>query len=136
MDDIPQGLSAFLAALQAGDAVGAAAHIAEYVILETPIDAAPIVGRDKVGSMLAAILEAVDDVVVTEILIGDGDFAVVTNAKMGHEDLDGIDLIGINAEGKVASMTCHLRPVRAIVALQNRLAALSGRPALTLIEER
>ncbi len=134
MDDIPRGLSAFLAALHAGDAAGAAAHIAEYVILETPLDATPIVGRAEVQNMLAAILGVVDDVTVVEILPGDGIFAVVVSVKTGSEDLDGIALIGVNAEGKVASLSSHLRPVRAVIALQNRLAALAGRPGLRLVE--
>lgn len=134
MDDIPRGLSAFLAALHAGDAAGAAAHIAEYVILETPLDATPIVGRAEVQNMLAAILGVVDDVTVVEILPGDGIFAVVVSVKTGSEDLDGIALIGVNAEGKVASLSSHLRPVRAVIALQNRLAALAGRPRLRLVE--
>ena len=136
MDDIPRGLSAFLAALHAGDAAAAAAHIAEYVILETPINATPIVGRDRVQHMLAAVLEVVGQVTVVEILSGDGTFAVVISMKCGAEDLDGIELIGVNAEGKVASLSSHLRPVSAVVALQNRLAALTGQPALRLIEEQ
>jgi hypothetical protein len=136
VDDIPEGLSAFLAALRAGDAAHAAAHIAEYVILETPIDATPIVGRDSVQHTLAAILQVVDDLTIIETVSGDGSFVVVLSMKIDSEDVDGIALIGINAEGKVASLSSHLRPVRAVVALQNRLAALTGQPALRLIEEQ
>jgi hypothetical protein len=135
VDQIPARLSAFLAALQASDASSAAAQLAEYVILESPIDVAPIVGREQVAKTVSQILGVVDEFTVTEIISGDGHFAVVTNIKIGTTDVDGIDLIGINAEGKVASLSIHLRPMRPIVALQNRLAAATGLPVLTLTEE-
>lgn len=135
MDEIPAGLTAFLAALQAHDAVGAAAPLAEYVILENPIAVRPILGRERVANVLAQLLEALDEFIVTEIISGDGYFAVVTNTRIGTTEIDGVDLIGINAEGKVASITVHLRPLHAIVALQNRLAPALAMPVLTLTEE-
>jgi SnoaL-like protein len=135
MDEIPAGLSAFLAALQTRDATSAAAQLAEYVILENPIDVEPFVGREQVAKVVSQILDVFDEFTVTEIISGDGYFAVVTNIKIGTTEIDGVDLIGINAEGKVASLSIHLRPLRAIVALQNRLAPASGMPVLTLTEE-
>lgn len=135
VDEIPAGLTAFLAALQACDATGAAAQLAEYVILESPIDVEPFVGREQVAKAVAQIRYVADEYTVTQIIAGDGLFAVVTNIRCGTTEIDGIDLIGINAEGKVASLSMHLRPMRAIVALQNRLAPATGMPVLTLTEE-
>jgi RNA polymerase sigma-70 factor (TIGR02947 family) len=135
VEEIPAGLSAFLAAVRARDATSAAAQLAEYVILESPIDAEPVVGRQQVAKVVSQLLDVFDEFTITQIISGDGHFAVVTNIRIGTAEIDGIDLIGINAEGKVASLSVHLRPLRAIVALQNRLAPASGMPALTLTEE-
>lgn len=134
MDEIPAGLSAFLAALQTRDGTSAAAQLAEYVILESPIDVVPCVGREQVAKVVSEILDVVDEFTVTHIISGDGYFAVVTNIRIGETEIDGIDLIGVNAAGKVASLSIHLRPMRAIVALHNRLAPASGMPVLTLTE--
>ena len=123
---MPAGLSAFLTAVQSRDATGAAAQLAEYVILESPIADAPYVGR---------LIDAFDEFTVTEIIVGDGHFAVVTNARIGTTEIDGVDLVGINAEGKVASLSIHSRPLRAVVELQNRLAPALAMPVLTLAEE-
>lgn len=98
------------------------------MILESPIDAEPVVGREQVVKAVARILDVVDEFTVTRIIAGDGCFAVATNIRIGTTELDGIDLIGINAEGKVASLAIHLRPMRAVVALQERLAPASGKP--------
>lgn len=136
MDEIPAGLSAFLAALQTRDATSATAQLAEYVIFENPFDVEPFVGREQVAKVVSQILDAIDEFTVTEIISGDGYFAVVTNIKTGTTEIDGVDLIGINAEGRVASLSIHLRPLRAIVALQNRLAPAIGMPMLTLTEEQ
>jgi hypothetical protein len=129
VDEIPAGLSAFLAAVLARDATDAAAQLAEYVILEGPIDVKPFVGRERVAQVMSQVLEAFDEFTITQIIPGDGDFAVVSNIKIGTTEMDAIALIGINAEGKVASLSIHLRPVRAIMALHERLAA-NGLPEL------
>jgi hypothetical protein len=135
VDEFPAGLSAFLAAVQARDAITAAAQLAEYVILEGPIDLEPFVGREQVAKVVSQILDVSDDFTVTEVIPGDGHFAVVTNIRIGDTEMDGIELIGVNAEGKVASLSIHLRPMRAIVALHNCLAPANGKPVLTLTEE-
>ena len=135
MDEIPAGLSAFLAAVQARDTTRAAAQLAEYVILESPLVVEPYVGREQVANVVSEFVDAFDEFTVTEIISGDGHFAVMTNIKIGTTEIDGVDLIGINAEGKVASLSIHLRPLRAIVALQNRLAPALAMPVLTLTEE-
>ncbi len=135
MDEMPAGLSAFLTAVQSRDATGAAAQLAEYVILESPIADAPYVGREQVGNVVARLIDAFDEFTVTEIIVGDGHFAVVTNARIGTTEIDGVDLVGINAEGKVASLSIHSRPLRAVVELQNRLAPALAMPVLTLAEE-
>ena len=136
MDGIPEGLSALLDAVHARDAAGAAHNLAEYVIFESPIVAQPFVGRDQVSNVVSALLDIFDEFTVTEIIAGEGCFAVVVNIKIGMTELDAVDLIGINAEGKVASISIHVRPLPAIVALQNRLAPVLGVPVLTLAEEQ
>lgn len=136
MDEIPAGLAAFLAAVEARDAASATAQLADYVILESPLDVKPFVGREQVAEVVSRCLDVFDEFTVTDIISGDEHFAVATNIRVGTTELDGIDLIGINAEGKVASLSIHLRPMRAIVALQNRLAPVSGMPVLTLTEEQ
>ena len=134
VDEIPAGLSAFLAAVLARDATDAAAQLAEYVILESPIDVKPFLGREQVAKVMSQVLEAFDECTITQIISGDGNFAVVTNVKIGTTEMDAIELIGIHAEGKIASLSIHLRPVRAIVALHDRLAA-NGMPILTPTQE-
>lgn len=135
MEEIPEGLSAFLAALQARNGLGAAAHLAEYVILESPIDVEPVVGRKQVAKALAQIVDVIDEFTVAHIICGDGHFAVATDIKVGTTELDGIDLVGINAEGKVASLSMHLRPTRGIAALQNRLTPDGGKPVPVLTQQ-
>ena len=57
VEEIPAGLSAFLTALAARDGVRAAARFAEYVILESPIDMEPVVGREQVAEAVSQILD-------------------------------------------------------------------------------
>ena len=128
VEEIPAALSAFLTALQARDATRAAARFAEYVILETPIDVDPVVGREQVAIAVARMLDVIDELTVTHVISGDGSFAVATDIRIGTTELNGVDLIGINTEGKVGSLSIHLRPMQAVIALQERLASAAGKP--------
>ncbi|MGU3501750.1 hypothetical protein [Mycobacterium sp. C31M] len=128
VEEIPAALSAFLAAMGARDAAVAATQLADYVILENPIETRPIVGREPVATALSQSLAVIDEYTVTDIIPGDGYFVVVTNIRISTTELDGVDLIGVNPAGKVASLAVHLRPTRAIVELQNRLAPTRRKP--------
>lgn len=131
----PPGLTAFLAAVQARDAKRAAAHLAENVIMKSPIVAEPFVGRELVAVLVARLLDVFDRFEVIEILSRGDHFAVVVKIRVGDDEIEGVDVIALDDDGKVESLTIHLRPLPAIVALQNRLASALRMPVLALTQE-
>jgi hypothetical protein len=132
--EVPAGLTALLEALHAHDAERAAESLADDIVLKSPIFAEPFIGRDQAKGVIGHLLNAVDDFESTEIIGGNGKFAVLLKLKVGDTEVEGVDIVSVNDEGKVDSMTVQWRPLPAIVAVQNRLAPAVGVPVLTLTE--
>ncbi|MDG4667445.1 nuclear transport factor 2 family protein [Mycobacterium sp. 236(2023)] len=135
-DAVPAVLTALLDALHHHDARSAATYLADDIVLRSPIFADPFHGREKAAAVIAHLLDAVDDFQATEILGNDRSFAVLLQLRVGDAEVEGVDVVHLNDEGKVDSMTVQWRPLPAIVAVQNRLAPAVGVPALTLIEKQ
>jgi hypothetical protein len=129
---IPTGLTAFLDAMHAGDIDGVAAHTADNVTLKSPIVVEPFEGREQVMGVLSYLLDVADDFTVLEIMPGNGHFAVLVTITVGDTVVEGVDIMGVNSQGKVDAMSIQWRPLPAIVAVQNRLAPAIGIPVLTL----
>lgn len=131
---VPPGLTALLDALHHHDADRASAHLADDIVLKSPIFAEPFIGREKATAVIVHLLNAVDEFQSTEILGADDTFAVVLTLRAGDTEVEGVDIVRVNGEGKVDSMTVQWRPLPAIVVMQNRLAPAVGVPVLTLTE--
>lgn len=131
---VPASLAAFLNALHRRDADGASAQLADDIMLKSPIFAEPFVGREKATAIITHLLNAVDTFESTEILGAEDTFAVSLRLRAGDTEIEGVDVVHVNAGGKVDSMTVQWRPLPAIVAVQNRLAPALGVPALVLTE--
>lgn len=130
--DLPAGLKAFLEAMQARDAEGAARHLAENVTLKSPIVVEPFVGRDQAAGILTHLLGIIDKFTMVDLLADSTHFAAVFTIKAGLTSVEGMDYIHTDDEGKVDAMTISWRPLPAVVAVQNRLAPALGVPTLTL----
>ncbi|MGV9796750.1 nuclear transport factor 2 family protein [Mycobacterium sp. NPDC003449] len=132
--EVPTGLTALLDALHNHDAGRAGDHLADDIVLKSPIFAEPFIGRDTALAVIGHLLNAVDDFDSTDVIGGPETFAVVLKLRAGDAELEGVDIVHVNAEGKIDAMTVQWRPLPAIVAVQKRLAPAVGVPALSLTE--
>ncbi|AKS30861.1 nuclear transport factor 2 family protein [Mycolicibacterium goodii] len=131
---VPAGLTALLDALHDHDAERASQHLADDIVLKSPIFADPFTGRGPATAVITHLLKAVDDFDHTDVFGGPDTFAVVLKLRAGDTEVEGVDIVHVNADGKIDAMTVQWRPLPAIVAVQNRLAPAVGVPVLTLTE--
>lgn len=134
ISEVPTSLTALLDALHNHDADRAGEHLADDIVLKSPIFAQPFTGRGNATAVIGHLVNAVDEFESTGVLGGPETFAVVLKLRVGDTEVEGIDIVHVNAEGKIDAMTVQWRPLPAIVAVQNRLAPAVGVPALTLTE--
>jgi hypothetical protein len=119
----------FRAAVEANDLDGMVATLAPDVTFWSPVTFKPFEGRDAVAVLFSVLLEVFEDFRYTDELTGDGIHGLVFRARVGDREVEGIDLLRGDANGKVSDFTVMVRPLSAALALRDavgkRLAATS-----------
>ena len=116
-------IHAFTAAMQRKDLEGMFSHMADDILLKTPLAAAPFKGKAAIRPVVEALLGVVDRFDFREILQGPQHVAAFFGITVGSEELDGVDYWRLNDAGLIQEMTVLWRPLPAIVAVHDRLAA-------------
>jgi hypothetical protein len=120
----------FRAAVEAGDLAGMVDSLADGVVFHSPITFRPFEGRDTVGQVLGAVLETFEDFRYTGELAGETGHALVFEARVGEREVQGIDLLRFDGDGKISDFTVLVRPLSGAVALAEamgpKVAGLRG----------
>ena len=107
----------FRAAVEAGDVDAALATLADDVVFHSPAVFHPYEGRDTVGALLRLVFETFEDFRYTDELGGETAHALVFEARVGDKQVQGIDLLRFDADGKIDDFTVLVRPLSATIAL-------------------
>ena len=112
---------AFTAAMQRKDLDAMLAHMADSVILKTPLLAAPLEGKVAVRPVVGALLGIVDAFDFQEIMQGPRHVASFFKVTVGPDVLDGMDYWRLDQAGLIEEMTVLWRPLPAIIEVQRLL---------------
>jgi hypothetical protein len=109
----------FRAAVESGDRDALLAALAEDVRLNTPMTSEPYVGRDVVGALLWRIaFEIVEDFRYVGELREGSDEVLRFTGHVGDAEIEGVDLIRNDADGRVSELTAIMRPFAGLRALE------------------
>jgi hypothetical protein len=112
----------FRAAVEAGDVDAALATLAPDVIFHSPAVFHPYAGQETVGALLRLVFETFEDFRYTDELQGaDGTHALIFRARVGEREVEGLDLLRDDADGRVADFTVMIRPLSGLLALAQAL---------------
>jgi hypothetical protein len=127
------GRSPFRAAVESKDFGQVEATLAPDVHFRSPVVFAPYEGRRSVG----ALLQVVGDVLAPELIyqwqVREGDREVLCfTSRVGEREVEGVDLLRYDDEGRVAELVVMMRPASALVAVRDAVATrLQSAPAPT-----
>src|SRR3954447_15987126 len=108
---------AFKEAVEARDWEAAIECLAPDVSFNSPVAHKPFEGKDVVGQVLRAVSQTFEDFHYTDEL-SDGDVhALVFRARVGDKQLEGLDLLRMNADGLIENFTVMVRPASGLMAL-------------------
>jgi hypothetical protein len=108
----------FRVAAEHGDIDALLATLAPDVVLHSPVTFAPYAGKETVGALLRLVSEAFDDWRgVTEVESSDDVVGFVFRTRVGDRELEGLDLLRLNADGLIAELTVMIRPLSGLIAL-------------------
>lgn len=116
----------FRRAVEAKDLDAAIAALREDVVLHSPILFRGFEGREIVAQVLTHVAATLEDFRYTDEL-AEGDTVVLRfEARVGDRELEGIDFLELDAEGRVAELTVFMRPMSALTAFNEQMAARLG----------
>ena len=121
---------AFRAAAEAKDFSAAEDLFREDVTFRSPVVYKPYEGRDALLVLLGAVVQVFGDFHYVE-QVETGDAAVLMfEARVGERDVQGVDILRYDAEGKIREMVVMVRPMSGVNALaeamQRQLEAAAG----------
>ncbi len=109
--------SAFRQAVEAGDIDAAVACLAPDVVFNSPVAHRPFEGSQNVSGVLRAVFETFEDFEYTDELTDGDTHALVFRARVGDKQLQGLDLLRMNADGLIEDFTVMVRPASGLMAL-------------------
>jgi hypothetical protein len=117
----------FRAAVETADIEGAIALLAPDVVFRSPVVHRPYEGADVVSGLLRAVFEVFEDFrYVDELAAESGGHALIFAARVGDRELEGMDLLYDDADGRIARFTVMVRPLSGALALAEAMKAKLG----------
>jgi len=115
-------VAAFTAAMQRKDLKAMLSHITGDVVLNTPLMAEPVRGKDAIREVVGALLALVDTFDFREIMQGPEHVSSFFKVTVGTIELDGMDYWLLDDAGLIREMTVLWRPLPAAIAVRDRLS--------------
>jgi ketosteroid isomerase-like protein len=108
---------AFRAAAEAKDFGAAEELFAENAVFRSPVVYKPYEGRDQIKVLLSAVVQVFEDFRYLE-QVETGDAAVLMfEARVGHKQLQGVDILKFGPDDRIVEMTVMVRPMSGVHAL-------------------
>ena len=98
----------------------------EDVVLHSPVLFRGFEGIDAVGMVLGHVAGVLEDLTYTDEAVGDGTVGLRFKATVGDRELEGIDYLTLDEEGRVADLTVFMRPLSALTAFNAQMAERLG----------
>jgi hypothetical protein len=113
-------------AVAADDLDAARDAIAEDVVFRSPAVYKPYHGRDQVEGLLRLIATVFEDFRYTNEWRDGRTTILFFEARVGDRELQGVDILEDDDDGKVAAFTVMIRPLSGLQAVASAMAAKLG----------
>jgi hypothetical protein len=119
--------AAFRAAVERQDIEAVRELLAPEVVFHSPATFHPFVGRDTVMRLLEIVAGTFEDFRYTDELGAPGVDGLIFKAAIGGREIEGIDILRLDAQGLIEDFTVMLRPISGLLpfaqAVGEKLAA-------------
>ena len=112
---------AFRAAAEGKDFSRADEILAPDVVFRSPVVFKPYEGREALALILEAVIQVFEDFrYVDQVETGDA-AVLVFKARVGDREVDGVDVLRFDAEGRVRELMVLVRPMSGVNALAEEM---------------
>jgi len=114
---------AFRSAVEAEDADAMTDALADDVVFRSPAVFTPYEGKPVVSAILVeGAAKVFEDFRYVDQIENDGVAALIFQARVGDRQLDGLDLLRFDGDGKVSELMVMVRPMSGLNALAEAMA--------------
>jgi SnoaL-like domain len=107
----------FRAAAESKDFTAIDELFTDDVVFRSPVVFKPYEGREAVAMILGAVVRVFEDFRYTDQVETGDAAALAFSARVGDRELDGIDFLHFDEEGRVDRMAVYVRPMSGVHAL-------------------
>jgi hypothetical protein len=118
---------AFTAAMQQKNLDAMLSHMADDVVLNTPLIAEPVKGKAAIREIVGPLLDVVNGFDFREIMQGPEHVSSFFKVTVGTIQLDGMDYWLLDSAGLIQEMTVLWRPLPAALAARDILLSRSSK---------
>ena len=90
---------------------------------KSPVVFKPYEGRDAVAMILGAVVQVFEDFRYTDQVETGETATLAFSARVGDRELDGIDLLRFDPDGRVRELAVYVRPISGVNALAEAMKA-------------
>ena len=112
---------AFRAAAEAKDFSAIDELFTEDVVFRSPVVYKPYEGRDALALLLGAVVQVLEDFRYTDQLETGDSAALFFSARAGERELDGLDYLHFDSDGRIDRMAVYVRPMSGLHALAEKM---------------
>ena len=116
----------FRRAAEAKDLELLAETLREDVVLHSPVLFRGFEGREVVSQVLTHVAATLETLTYTDELSDGRTVALRFKANVGDRELEGIDFLQLDEDGKVAELTVFMRPMSALTRFNEQMTARLG----------
>ncbi len=98
----------------------------EDVVLHSPILFRGFEGRELVAEVLTHVAATLEELTYVGELASERSVALRFKARVEDRELEGIDFLELDEEGRVAELTVFMRPMSALTRFNEKMSARLG----------
>jgi len=98
----------------------------EDVVLHSPVLFRGFEGRETVSTVLTHVASTLEGLTYVDELAEGATVVLRFKAKVGDRELEGIDFLELDDDGKVRELTVFMRPFSALTAFNEQMIARLG----------
>jgi len=100
--------------------------LADDVVLHSPILFRGFEGKEIVAQVLTHVAATLEDLTYVDELAGERSVCLRFTANVGDRQLEGIDYLTLDGDGKVVDLTVFMRPLSALTRFNEQMAQRLG----------
>jgi hypothetical protein len=112
---------AFKSAVEARDTDAMEAALAEDVVFRSPVVYKPYEGRETTMMVLRAVLQVFEDFSYVDSAEGESSAMLIFRARVGDKEIEGLDHLSFDAEGRITELRVMVRPMSGMYALADAM---------------